>query len=106
ADADSAGITARIALKRAGMLGGRLTRRFLPWLALATLAGILVDALVPTATVAQLGYWGVGLGVVLAALVGSVIYADILFLIPIGYMLIQHGSSMPIVRTFMLAASG
>src|SRR5438105_11888824 len=40
---DSAGTTARVALKRAGVLGSRLTRRFLPWLALATLAGILVD---------------------------------------------------------------
>ena len=83
-----------------------MTRRFLPWLALATLAGIVVDALVPTATVAHLGHWGVGLGVFLAALVGSVIYADILLLIPIGYALIQHGTSTPIVLTFMLAASG
>jgi uncharacterized protein len=106
AEDDPTGSTARVGLQRAGRLGGRLTRRFLPWLALATLAGILVDALVPTATVAHLGHWGVGLGVVLAALVGSVIYADILFLIPIGYALIQHGASVPIVLTFMLAASG
>jgi uncharacterized membrane protein YraQ (UPF0718 family) len=103
---DAAGTRARVSLKRAGALGGRLTRRFLPWLALATLAGIVVDALVPTATVAHLGTWGVGLGVVLAALVGSVIYTDILFLIPIGYALIQHGASVPVVLTFMLAASG
>ena len=106
AEGDGAGTTARVALKRASALGGRLTRRFLPWLALATLAGIVVDALVPTATVAHLGTWGVGLGVVLAALVGSVIYADILFLIPLGYALIQHGAVVPVVLTFMLAASG
>ena len=30
-----------IILKKAALLGGQLTRKFLPWLALATLAGIL-----------------------------------------------------------------
>ena len=34
------------------------------------------------------------------------IYADILLLIPIGFALIQHGASIPIVLTFMIAASG
>jgi hypothetical protein len=35
-----------------------------------------------------------------------VIYADILLLIPIGFALIQHGGSIPVVLTFMIAASG
>jgi uncharacterized protein len=35
-----------------------------------------------------------------------VIYADILLLIPIGFALIQHGASVPVVLTFMIAASG
>src|SRR5579863_8494151 len=35
--------TTRVALKKAALLGGQLTRKFLPWLALATLAGILID---------------------------------------------------------------
>ncbi len=34
------------------------------------------------------------------------IYADILLLIPIGFALIQHGASIAIVLTFMIAASG
>src|SRR5438067_6495620 len=96
----------RIILKKAALLGGQLTRKFLPWLALATLAGILIDTLVPTATVAHLGQWGVWLGVPLAALLGGVIYADILLLIPTGFALIQHGASVPVVLTFMIAASG
>lgn len=37
---------------------------------------------------------------------GSVIYADILLLIPIGFALVQHGASIPVVLTFMIAASG
>jgi uncharacterized membrane protein YraQ (UPF0718 family) len=96
----------KLALKKATLLGGQLTRQFLPWLALATLAGILIDTLVPTSAVAHLGQSGTWLGVPLAALLGSVIYADILLLIPIGFALIQHGASIPVVLTFMIAASG
>ncbi len=96
----------RVALKKAALLGRQLTRKFLPWLALATVAGILIDALIPAATVANLGQLSIWLGVPAAALVGSVIYADILLLIPIGFALIQHGASVPVVLTFMIAASG
>lgn len=96
----------RVALKKAAALGGQLTRKLLPWLALATLAGILIDIFVPTSTVANLGHWNSGIGVPAAALLGSVIYADILLLIPIGFALIQHGAGAPIVLTFMIAASG
>jgi uncharacterized membrane protein YraQ (UPF0718 family) len=46
------------------------------------------------------------LGIPAAALLGSIMYADILLLIPTGYALIQHGAPIPIVLTFMLAASG
>jgi uncharacterized membrane protein YraQ (UPF0718 family) len=95
-----------IALKKAALLGGQLTRKFLPWLILATFVGILIDVLVPTSTVAHLGQWGLAVGIPLAALLGSIIYADILFLIPIGFALIQHGVAIPIVLTFMIAASG
>jgi uncharacterized membrane protein YraQ (UPF0718 family) len=98
--------TTRVALRKAALLGGQLTRKFLPWLALATLAGILIDILVPTITVAHLGQLNVGLGIPTAALLGSVIYADILLLIPIGFALIQHGASVPVILTFMIAASG
>lgn len=96
----------RVVLKKAALLGGQLTRKFLPWLALATLAGILIDTLIPTTTVIHLAQWGVLAGVPLAALLGGIIYADILLLIPIGFALIQHGASVPIVLTFMIAASG
>ncbi len=96
----------RLALKKAALLGRKLTRKFLPWLALATLAGILIDMLIPTNIVLHLGQWGTIVGVILAALIGSIIYADILLLIPIGFALIQHGASIPIVLTFMIAASG
>ena len=96
----------RVALKKAALLGRQLTRKFLPWLALATLAGILIDMLIPTTAVLHLGQWGIIVGIPLAALVGSIIYADILLLIPIGFALIQHGASLPIVLTFMIAASG
>lgn len=97
---------ARVALKKAALLGRQLTRKFLPWLALATLAGILIDAFVPTTTVIHLSNLGIVLGVPAAALLGSVIYADILLLIPLGLALIQHSASVPVVLTFMLAASG
>ena len=96
----------KVALRKAVSLSRQLTRKLLPWLALATLAGILIDALIPTKSVAQLGAFGVGIGVPAAALLGSIIYADILLLIPIGFALIQHGAAPPIVLTFMLAASG
>ncbi|MFI5271820.1 MAG: permease [Ktedonobacterales bacterium] len=98
--------TRRLAAKKAVSLGRQLTRKLLPWLALATVAGILIDTLVPTATVGRLGALGVGLGVPLAVLLGSVIYADILLLIPVGFALITHGASLPVVLVFMLAASG
>jgi Radical SAM superfamily/Predicted permease len=75
-------------------------------LALATLGGIIIDALVPTAIVVRFSSLGVAAGVPLAALLGSVIYADILLLIPIGFALISHGASAPVVLTFMIAASG
>jgi uncharacterized membrane protein YraQ (UPF0718 family) len=95
-----------LAFKKAVLLGGHLTRRFLPWLALATLAGILIDVCIPTNSVLSLGQWGIALGVPLAVLLGSVIYADVLLLIPIGFTLLQHGAQAPIVLTFMIAASG
>jgi uncharacterized membrane protein YraQ (UPF0718 family) len=96
----------RVALKKAALLGRQLTRKFLPWLVLATLVGILIDALIPTTTVANLGQLSIWLGIPAAAIVGSVIYADILLLIPIGFALVQHGASIPVVLTFMIAASG
>jgi len=96
----------RVALKKAALLGRQLTRKFLPWLALATLVGILIDVFIPTSVVAHLGQLSIWLGVPVAALLGSVIYADILLLIPIGFALIQHGASIPIILTFMIAASG
>jgi len=96
----------RVIWKKSALLGGQLTRKFLPWLALATLVGIGIDTLIPTSTVMHLGQWGVGLGIPLAALVGSIIYADILFLVPIGFALIQHGAAIPVVLTFMIASSG
>ena len=96
----------RVALKKAALLGRQLTRKFLPWLALATLVGLLIDALIPTATIANLGQLSIWLGVPAAALLGSMIYADILLLIPVGFAFIQHGASIPIVLTFMIAASG
>ena len=95
-----------VALKKAALMGRQLTRKFLPWLALATLAGILIDAFIPTSTVTNLGQLSIWLGVPAAAILGSVIYADILLLIPIGFALIQHGASVPVVLTFMIAASG
>lgn len=96
----------RLAVKKAALLGGQLTRKFLPWMALATLGGLVIDIFIPTSTVSYLSNWGVLVGIPLAALVGSVIYADILFLIPVGLALIQQGVSAPIVLTFMIAASG
>jgi uncharacterized membrane protein YraQ (UPF0718 family) len=96
----------RVMWKKAALLGGQFTRKLLPWLALATLGGIVIDLLIPTSTVVSLGQWGVGLGIPLASLVGSVIYADILLLIPIGFALIQHGAAIPVVLTFMIASSG
>ena len=96
----------RLAAKKAALAGRQLTRKLLPWLALATLAGILIDTVVPTSTVGRLGALGVALGVPLAVLLGSVIYADILLLIPIGFALISQGAALPVVLTFMLAASG
>jgi uncharacterized protein len=98
--------TARVALKKAALLGRQLTRKFLPWLVLATLAGILIDALIPSTSVVRLSQWSIWIGVPAAALLGSVIYADILLLIPIGFALIQHSTSIPVVLTFMIAASG
>ena len=98
--------SARVALLKATLLGRQLLWKLFPWLALATLAGMLIDVLVPTGTVAQISRLGGGLGIPTAALLGSVIYADILLLIPLGYALIHQGASVAVVLTFMLAASG
>ncbi|HEY7350210.1 MAG TPA: permease [Ktedonobacterales bacterium] len=97
---------ARVALRKATLLSRQLLWKLLPWLALATLAGIVIDLLAPAGAVIQISRLGIGLGIPTAALLGSVIYADILLLIPIGYALIQQGAAIPIVLTFMLAASG
>jgi uncharacterized membrane protein YraQ (UPF0718 family) len=96
----------RLALRKAVMLGRQLTRKLLPWLALATLAGILIDTLVPTSMVSRVSILSMGAAIPIAALLGSVIYADILLLIPVGYALVQQGAAIPVVLTFMLAASG
>lgn len=97
---------ARTALGLAANLGGRLTWKFLPWLALATAAGLLIDWLIPTSMVARLGTVVVVLAIPLAAALGGLIYADILLLIPLGYALTQHGLPVPVALTFMIAASG
>ncbi|MFI5269470.1 MAG: permease [Chloroflexota bacterium] len=98
--------TARTALSLAANLGGRLTWKFLPWLALATAAGLLIDWLIPTSMVARLGTVVIVLAIPLAAALGGLIYADILLLIPLGYALTQHGLPVPVALTFMIAASG
>src|SRR5213078_2014889 len=103
---DPAPGTKRSSVKKAALMGRQLTRKFLPWLALATLVGLLIDTLVPLSMVVHLSAWGLWIGIPLAALLGSVIYADILLLIPIGFALIQHGTPVPLVLTFMIAASG
>jgi uncharacterized protein len=95
-----------LALRYAMNLGGQMTRKLLPWLALATLGGILIDAVIPTSTVVALGGLAIVLAIPLSAALGAVVYADILLLIPIGYALIQHGAPAPVVLTFMIAASG
>ena len=92
-------------VRSAARLGQTLTRRLLPWLVLATATGVLIDVVLPTDVVGSIGRWGL-LGIPLAAVLGSIIYADILLLIPIGYALIRHGAWTPTVLTFMLAASG
>jgi uncharacterized membrane protein YraQ (UPF0718 family) len=94
------------ALRHAAGLAGRLTSRLALWLVAATLAGVAIDWLVPTSLVSHLDRWGLGIGILLAALLGSIVYADILFLIPVGYALTAHGAPVPVVLTFMLAASG
>lgn len=106
AEDEPAKTTTGAALKRAAGLGGHLTRRFLPWLALATAAGLLIDWIIPTSMVARLGTVAVILAIPLAAALGGLIYADILLLIPLGYALIQHGAPVAVVLTFMIAASG
>jgi len=68
--------------------------------------GILIDALIPTAAIAQVGTLAIVLAIPLAAALGGIVYADILLLIPLGYALIQHGVPAPVVLTFMIAASG
>lgn len=98
--------SARVALRKATVLGRQLLWKLFPWLALATLAGMLIDVLVPAGTVAQISRLGGGLGIPTAVLLGGVIYADILLLIPLGYALIHQGASVAVVLTFMLAASG
>lgn len=98
--------TTSAALRRAASLGGQITRKFLPWLALATAAGLLIDWLIPTSMVARLGAVAIILAIPLAAALGGLIYADILLLIPLGYALIQHGAPTAVVLTFMIAASG
>jgi uncharacterized membrane protein YraQ (UPF0718 family) len=94
------------AIRTAAGLGGQITRKFLPWLALATLGGILIDAFIPTSAVVTVGGLAIVLAIPLAAALGGIVYADILLLIPIGYALIQHGAPAPVVLTFMIAASG
>jgi uncharacterized membrane protein YraQ (UPF0718 family) len=94
------------AIRTAAGLGGQITRKFLPWLALATLGGILIDALIPTSAILTVGGLAIVVAIPLAAALGGVVYADILLLIPIGYALIQHGAPAPVVLTFMIAASG
>lgn len=96
----------RAAFRTAAGLGGQITRKLLPWLALATLGGVLIDAVIPTSAIVTLGGLAIVLAIPLAAALGGVIYADILLLIPIGYALIQHGAPAPVVLTFMIAASG
>lgn len=90
------GESGKVAFRKAVRLGGQLTRKFLPWLALATLAGIVLDWLVPTSAVAVLSHWSVFIAIPLAVILGSIIYADILFLIPIGFALIQHGATVSV----------
>jgi uncharacterized membrane protein YraQ (UPF0718 family) len=94
------------AMRTAAGLGGQVTRKFMPWLALATLGGILIDALIPTSAIVTVGGLAIVVAIPLAALLGGVVYADILLLIPIGYALIQHGAPTAVVLTFMIAASG
>lgn len=42
----------------------------------------------------------------IVVVVGSAIYADIIFLIPVGFALIEKGVNQGIVLAFMLAAAG
>jgi len=96
----------RVALTKAALQSKQLTLRFLPWLILATLGGMLIDIVIPTSSIVHLSQWTLWLGIPGAAVLGSVIYADILLLIPLGFALIEHHVPASIVLTFLLAASG
>lgn len=96
----------RVALKKAALLSRQLTLRLVPWLLLATLGGLLIDVLIPSSSVASLSHRALWLAIPGAVLLGSVIYADILLLIPLGFALLAHHIAPAIVFTFMIAASG
>jgi uncharacterized membrane protein YraQ (UPF0718 family) len=81
-------------------------RHFLPILALSAALGAIVHNWLPPQFVSALSGHNSVLAVPVATLLGSVVYADIVVVLPIGYALLQKGLNQGIVFAFMIAAAG
>ncbi len=97
-----AGMKARKELLRS--LGALL--HFLPVLVLAAAVGAGIKTWLPVEWVTSLGWNNNVLAVLLATLVGALIYADVIVILPIGYALLEKGLNQGIVFAFMAAAAG
>jgi len=92
--------------KQALISSWHLLKHFLPMVILCALIGVAIKDFIPQSFLifltANNSVWLIPIVVV----VGSAIYADIIFLIPVGFALIEKGVNQGIVLAFMLAAAG
>ena len=79
---------------------------FLPILILSAAIGALIYNYVPSDFLLKLTLNNNPIIIPVVVLLGAIIYADIILLIPIGYALLLKGVNQGIVFAFMIAASG
>jgi uncharacterized protein len=72
---------------------------------IAALAGALIYNFVPENLIGKFSVFNGFYMVFVAVIIGAVIYADIILLIPVGYALMLKGVNQGIILAFMLSAS-
>lgn len=81
-------------------------RHFFPLLLVSALFGALLYQRVPTEWLLSLTGNNAWWAVIPAVLIGAVIYADAIVMIPLGYILLEKGVNEGIVFAFMIAVTG
>ena len=92
--------------KEALRVASRTLLHFLPILGLSAALGAAIHNWLPPELVATLSGDSSILAIPVATILGALVYADVIVILPIGYALLEKGLNQGIVFAFMISAAG